>query len=126
MDPIKISDLSNDELRNRLIAVGENAGPITDTVRKFYEKKLHRLLSGENKDQPSIGTDKYIEPTEKARVSNTESELKSSTNPASSVADVDGCFFAVSVPSDAQLDEQFVSSGSSRLLSSCNININGI
>ncbi|GMR37274.1 hypothetical protein PMAYCL1PPCAC_07469, partial [Pristionchus mayeri] len=42
-----VSSLSNDELRNALIEHGQQVGPIMQSTRKVYEKKLMKLMAGD-------------------------------------------------------------------------------
>ncbi|XP_061428792.1 lamina-associated polypeptide 2-like [Lethenteron reissneri] len=47
-----VSALSNQELREKLLDLGEHPGPITcGTTRTVYERKLLRLLGQENEEQ---------------------------------------------------------------------------
>ncbi|XP_032827573.1 lamina-associated polypeptide 2, isoforms beta/gamma-like [Petromyzon marinus] len=47
-----VSALSNQELREKLLDLGENPGPITcGTTRTVYERKLLRLLGQESEEQ---------------------------------------------------------------------------
>ena len=51
------NDMSDTELRNRLSEYGENPGPITDTTRKLWLKKLNRLAETKDEEvsQPKRG-----------------------------------------------------------------------
>ncbi|XP_007503314.1 thymopoietin isoform X1 [Monodelphis domestica] len=42
-DDIDVSDLTNEELLSQLVKYGVNPGPIVETTRKLYEKKLLKL-----------------------------------------------------------------------------------
>lgn len=58
MDPDNIDSLTNSEIRNRLIALGQDVGPVTAKHRKLYLKKLKLLLLNNTKAS-SNNYDKY-------------------------------------------------------------------
>merc|ERR1712227_309755 len=41
----EVEQLSNKELKEKLSSMGINVGPIVDSTRKIYERKLAKLLS---------------------------------------------------------------------------------
>uniref|UniRef100_A0A915CXE8 LEM domain-containing protein n=1 Tax=Ditylenchus dipsaci TaxID=166011 RepID=A0A915CXE8_9BILA len=41
---IPLSNLSDEELRKKLEVYGTNAGPVTPSTRKLYERKLLKLM----------------------------------------------------------------------------------
>jgi len=56
----EVSALTNEELRNRLKNLGINVGPVVETTRKVYEKKLVNLMS---KAESGFSTDDNEEAT---------------------------------------------------------------
>lgn len=64
--PIEILRLDNLTLRERLINLGENPGPITQTTQHLYLKRLHKLESRtkssqrKNGDVPPVSNDKNL------------------------------------------------------------------
>jgi len=47
--------MSDEEIRENLLKLGQNVGPVVDSTRAFYRRKLARLL-GEIKDEPQNNT----------------------------------------------------------------------
>lgn len=47
VDGLNITELSDEELLARLVTLGFNPGPILDTTREVYQRKLARLLRNE-------------------------------------------------------------------------------
>jgi len=56
----EVSALTNEELRNRLKNLGINVGPVVESTRKIYEKKLVNLMS---KAESGFSTDDNDEAT---------------------------------------------------------------
>jgi len=46
MDEVNVSELSDSDLRKKLISFGASVGPITSTTRGILEKKLRKFLQG--------------------------------------------------------------------------------
>merc|ERR1712123_387479 len=44
-EDVDVADMSNKQLKERLTALGINTGPIVDSTRKLYERKLAKLLN---------------------------------------------------------------------------------
>lgn len=44
--PAEVSSLTNEELRKRLLDLGEKPGPVTDSTRAAYQIYLSKILSG--------------------------------------------------------------------------------
>lgn len=57
-----MDDLSNEKIRESLIQLGYNAGPVTNSTRSVYLNKLQKMLilAGGDSEQ-SIATDKAVE-----------------------------------------------------------------
>ncbi|XP_071533543.1 uncharacterized protein [Panulirus ornatus] len=68
IDGLDISKLDDDELFSRLEGLGASVGPIVDTTRQVYQKKLFTLLGGEIIESPSyngdVGEEEYSDSEE--------------------------------------------------------------
>ncbi|XP_071533542.1 uncharacterized protein [Panulirus ornatus] len=72
IDGLDISKLDDDELFSRLEGLGASVGPIVDTTRQVYQKKLFTLLGGEIIESPSyngdVGEEEYSDSEEEVVV----------------------------------------------------------
>ncbi|XP_056654656.1 thymopoietin isoform X3 [Monodelphis domestica] len=84
-DDIDVSDLTNEELLSQLVKYGVNPGPIVETTRKLYEKKLlklrdHSLESRSSTPLPTVSSSaenaKQNGNDDSDRYSDNEEELK--------------------------------------------------
>ncbi|XP_076363636.1 uncharacterized protein LOC143253511 isoform X2 [Tachypleus tridentatus] len=57
VDGVNISKLTDDELFQKLRQLGVNAGPIIESTRAVYERKLAQLLKGE----PQVESSSYLD-----------------------------------------------------------------
>uniref|UniRef100_A0A147B9E7 Lamina associated polypeptide isoform beta like n=1 Tax=Alectorobius mimon TaxID=360319 RepID=A0A147B9E7_9ACAR len=74
----EVSSLTNDALYEKLHSLGDKVGPIVDTTRSLYEKRLQRLLNGtlvspKAKEEEFSATEEEEDEPEEVR-ENTEEE----------------------------------------------------
>ncbi|XP_043943755.1 thymopoietin isoform X2 [Protopterus annectens] len=60
-----VTELSNEELKEQLIKNGINPGPITESTRKVYEKRLQKLLE----EEPAVKSSKSVQVLQSAEES---------------------------------------------------------
>jgi hypothetical protein len=74
-----ITELTNKQLKTRLQELGIATGPIVDSTRKIYEKKLEKLLS--KGSDLAYSTDEDGEPEEPHEDKDPETEQTEDKNP---------------------------------------------
>jgi len=93
----EVSALTNEELRNRLKNLGINVGPVVESTRKIYEKKLVNLMSkaesgfstDDNEDATPVGAEAEEPPKVVRRTRKKMSEDLSKAEPVENFSDDD-------------------------------------
>ncbi|XP_013774758.1 inner nuclear membrane protein Man1-like [Limulus polyphemus] len=74
------SKISDTELRHKLKELGEDVGPITDSTRYLWQKKLNNLLNDQKKNLRKRSISKSVNSKKLGGFSSDESELDSTAN----------------------------------------------
>jgi len=93
----EVSALTNEELRNRLKNLGINVGPVVESTRKIYEKKLVNLMSkaesgfstDDNEEATPVGAEVEEPPKVVRRTRKKASEDLSKAEPVENFSDDD-------------------------------------